>query len=31
VVFATIMTTRQFFSILASSLVFLTPLTLGQW
>ncbi|KAG2453875.1 hypothetical protein HYH02_002081 [Chlamydomonas schloesseri] len=31
VVFATIMTTRQFFSILLSSVVFLTPLTLGQW
>ncbi len=31
VVFATIMTTRQFFSILLSSVVFMTPLTLGQW
>ncbi|KAG2434062.1 hypothetical protein HXX76_007790 [Chlamydomonas incerta] len=31
VVFATIMTTRQFFSILLSSVVFLTPLTIGQW
>ncbi|KXZ55596.1 hypothetical protein GPECTOR_2g1146 [Gonium pectorale] len=31
VVFATIMTTRQFFSILLSSVVYLTPLTLGQW
>ncbi|GFR48853.1 hypothetical protein Agub_g10807 [Astrephomene gubernaculifera] len=31
VVFATIMTTRQFFSILLSSVVFMTPLTAGQW
>ncbi|GAX82727.1 hypothetical protein CEUSTIGMA_g10153.t1 [Chlamydomonas eustigma] len=31
VVFATIMTTRQFFSVLLSSVVFLTPLTYGQW
>ncbi|KAJ9514062.1 hypothetical protein QJQ45_021155 [Haematococcus lacustris] len=31
VVFATIMTTRQFFSILLSSLVFWTPLAAGQW
>lgn len=31
VVFATIMTTRQFFSILLSSLIFRTPLTPGQW
>lgn len=31
VVFATIMTTRQFFSVLLSSIVFWTPLTLGQW
>ncbi len=30
-VFATIMTTRQFFSILLSSLVFWTPLTGTQW
>ncbi len=30
-VFATIMTTRQFFSILLSSVVFWTPLTLWQW
>lgn len=31
VVFATIMTTRQFFSVLLSCLVFQTPLGLGQW
>ena len=31
VVFATIMTTRQFFSVLLSSFVFQTPLTIGQW
>lgn len=31
VVFATIMTTRQFFSILLSSLVFWTPLQHTQW
>lgn len=31
VVFATVMTTRQFFSILLSSVVFLNPLTAGQW
>uniref|UniRef100_A0A7S0RI30 Uncharacterized protein n=1 Tax=Chlamydomonas leiostraca TaxID=1034604 RepID=A0A7S0RI30_9CHLO len=31
VVFATIMTTRQFFSILLSSAVFWTPLQAGQW
>ncbi|GLI68044.1 hypothetical protein VaNZ11_012367 [Volvox africanus] len=31
VVFATIMTTRQFFSILLSCMVFMTPLTIGQW
>eukprot|EP00798_Chlamydomonas_sp_ICE-L_P009036 gene9036-16158_t len=31
VVFATVMTTRQFFSVLASSLFFWTPFTLGQW
>lgn len=31
VVFATIMTTRQFFSILLSSIVFMNPLTPGQW
>jgi hypothetical protein len=30
-VFATIMTTRQFFSILLSSVVFSKPFTLGQW
>ncbi|KAF5830184.1 UDP galactose transporter-like protein [Dunaliella salina] len=29
--FATVMTTRQFFSILVSSLVFWTPLMKGQW
>jgi adenosine 3'-phospho 5'-phosphosulfate transporter B2 len=31
VVFATIMTTRQFFSVLLSSIVFWTPLAPGQW
>lgn len=31
VVFATIMTTRQFFSVLLSAFVFQTPLTTGQW
>jgi adenosine 3'-phospho 5'-phosphosulfate transporter B2 len=31
VVFATIMTTRQFFSILLSSVLFMTPLSPGQW
>jgi len=31
VVFATVMTTRQFFSVLLSSVVFWTPLTSGQW
>ena len=31
VVFATIMTTRQFFSVLLSCIVFRTPLTYGQW
>lgn len=31
VVFATIMTTRQFFSVLMSCLVFQTPLASGQW
>jgi adenosine 3'-phospho 5'-phosphosulfate transporter B2 len=30
-VFAIIMTTRQFLSILLSSLFFGSPLTLGQW
>jgi adenosine 3'-phospho 5'-phosphosulfate transporter B2 len=30
-VFAIIMTTRQFLSILLSSLFFGAPLTLGQW
>lgn len=29
--FATVMTTRQFFSILVSSIVFWTPLMKGQW
>ena len=31
VVFATIMTTRQFFSVLLSCLIFRMPLTYGQW
>ena len=30
-VFATIMTTRQFLSILLSTVLFLHPLSLGQW
>lgn len=30
-VLATVMTTRQFFSILLSSIIFLQPLSLGQW
>lgn len=30
-IFATVMTTRQFLSILLSCLIFLHPLTLGQW
>ena len=30
-VFATIMTTRQFVSVLASCIIFAHPLSLGQW